>query len=121
VVADKSGLAVFDKIHSNKNDASVFLYAFDLLELDGKHLRALPLVDRKKKFKALTPRSKLIQYNEHLEGDGKIIFQQACELGIEGIVSKLSDRPYASGRSKSWLKIKNPNSAAMKRYEEGMF
>jgi bifunctional non-homologous end joining protein LigD len=121
VVAEQNGLAVFDRIHSKQHDASVFLYAFDLLELDGDDLRGMPLIARKNKLKTLTRRSTLIRYNEHLEGEGRQIFESACKLGLEGIVSKRSDLPYVSGRSKTWLKIKNPNSAAMKRYEEGTF
>jgi hypothetical protein len=46
-------------------------------------------------------------------GDGEIIFKQACKLGLEGIVSKRRDYPYRSGRTKSWIKIQNPASAAM--------
>jgi bifunctional non-homologous end joining protein LigD len=53
-----------------------------------------------------------IRYTEH---NGEIIFKHACKLGLEGIVSKRRDFPYRSGRTKSWLKIKNPASAAMLR------
>jgi bifunctional non-homologous end joining protein LigD len=49
-----------------------------------------------------------IVYNEHLDGDGAEIFDHACRLGLEGVVSKRRDLPHRSGRVKSWLKIKNP-------------
>jgi ATP-dependent DNA ligase len=52
------------------------------------------------------------------EGDGAIIFNHACKLGLEGIVSKHRDLPYRSGRVKSWIKLKNPASPAMLRIVE---
>jgi hypothetical protein len=55
------------------------------------------------------------------EGDGADIFKAACELGHEGIVAKRKDLAYESGRSKRWLKIKNPKSLAAKRIEDGAF
>jgi bifunctional non-homologous end joining protein LigD len=46
-------------------------------------------------------------------------FQHACKLGLEGIVSKRINAPYRSGRSKAWLKVKNPKAAAVLRIQEG--
>jgi bifunctional non-homologous end joining protein LigD len=43
------------------------------------------------------------------------MFEHACKLGLEGIVSKRRDAPYRSGRCKNWLKVKNPASSAMMR------
>ncbi len=60
-----------------------------------------------------------IQFSEHLDGDGSLLFEQVCKMGLEGIVSKRRDTVYRSGRSKLWLKTRNPASPAMKRYEEG--
>jgi ATP-dependent DNA ligase len=51
--------------------------------------------------------------------DRAIVFEHACKLGLEGIVSKRRDFPYRSGRTKSWIKIKNPNSAAVLQIEDG--
>jgi bifunctional non-homologous end joining protein LigD len=59
-----------------------------------------------------------LRFIEHLEGDGAIIFQHACRLRLEGIVSKRKDLGYRSGRSRSWLKIKNPASPAVLRIVE---
>jgi ATP-dependent DNA ligase len=56
-----------------------------------------------------------------IDGDPAVIFEHACKLGHEGIVVKRKDLPYESGRSKRWLKIKNPDSPAMKRVEDGTF
>jgi len=49
------------------------------------------------------------------------VFEHACGLGLEGIVCKRRDSAYRSGRSKTWIKVKNPTSAAMKRLEEAMW
>jgi bifunctional non-homologous end joining protein LigD len=46
------------------------------------------------------------------------MFRHACKLGLEGIVCKRRDAPYRSGRSKTWLKVKNPASPAMLRLVE---
>jgi ATP-dependent DNA ligase len=51
-------------------------------------------------------------------GDGEIMFQPACKLGLDDIVSRRSDQPYQSGRSKAWLEIKYPYSPAMRRPQE---
>lgn len=121
VWCDKDGIASFDKLHSRSRDAEVILIAFDLLELDGQDLRELPLAERKAKLQKLIARSQALRYSEHLAGDGQQIYEHACKLGLEGIVSKRLDFPYMSGRSKSWLKTRNPQSLAMLRYEEGTF
>ncbi|MHB1938003.1 MAG: DNA ligase D [Acidobacteriaceae bacterium] len=85
---------------------------FDLLHLDGHNLRGLPLQQRKKILEHLLARATrnddqaTLRYSEHLGTRGAEIFQKACQLGAEGIVSKKADSPYSSGRSRSWLKIK---------------
>jgi ATP-dependent DNA ligase len=56
-----------------------------------------------------------IPFSEHLDGDGARMFQHACKLGLEGIVCKRRNAPYRSGRSKAWVKVKNPESPAMRR------
>jgi len=56
-----------------------------------------------------------LQLNEHLEGDGPTIFAHACKMGLEGIVSKRKDSAYRSGRSRHWIKSKNPKHPAVKR------
>jgi len=57
-----------------------------------------------------------IRLSEHLDGaDGEIVFRHACKLGLEGIVAKRRDRPYRSGRSPDWIKIKNPDAPAALR------
>jgi ATP-dependent DNA ligase len=63
-----------------------------------------------------------IQFVEHIEAsDGATVFEHACKLGLESIVSKRRDRPYEHGRSRAWVKIKNPASPAMTRVWEERF
>ncbi|MER8862548.1 non-homologous end-joining DNA ligase [Mesorhizobium sp. M0751] len=82
-------------------------HAFDLLHLDGKDLRQLPLLERKKALqRLLKTASPALVYGDHLEGDGPTVFEHACEMGLEGIVSKRADSRYCSGRQDSWLKLK---------------
>ena len=122
VVCNANGVALFDKLHSKANDHAVFLYAFDLLEIEGEDLTPVPLEERKARLRKLLARRRAgIVYNEHLDGDGAMIFQHACRLGLEGVVSKRRDLQYRSGRAKSWLKIKNPKSPAALRIEDGTF
>src|SRR6516225_6083906 len=60
-----------------------------------------------------------LRFNEHMEEtDGLLVFQHACKLGLEGIVSKRRDSRYRSGRSPDWIKSKNPNAPAVRREAE---
>jgi bifunctional non-homologous end joining protein LigD len=59
-----------------------------------------------------------IRFNEHIEGDGPTVFAHACKMGLEGIVSKRPGSPYRSGRSRDWIKSKNPAAPAVKREAE---
>jgi len=95
------------------------LCAFDLLELDGKDLRREPIEKRKALLaKLLKGRQVSIVLNEHFEEDGAAVYRAACQLGCEGIVSKRLGSLYRSGRSRHWVKVKNPNAPAVKREME---
>jgi bifunctional non-homologous end joining protein LigD len=119
VVCGPDGVAIFDALHRRGTVSEAMLYAFDLLELDGEDLRGLPLVDRKRRLSRLLGRRRLgIVLSAHTDDGGALVFQQACRMGLEGIVSKRLSAPYRSGRSTEWLKIKNPNSPAMVRHRE---
>jgi len=119
IVCDESGLPVFDLIRGYGSKASAVLCAFDLLELDGKDLRREPIEKRKALLaKLLKGRQVSIVLNEHFEEDGAAVYRAACQLGCEGIVSKRLGSSYRSGRSKHWIKIKNPKSPAVKREAE---
>ena len=76
------------------------LCAFDLIELDGKDLRKRPIEERKHALANLLYRMRDgIAFNTHYDGDGAIIFKQACALGCEGIVSKRRGSPYPANGS----------------------
>jgi bifunctional non-homologous end joining protein LigD len=62
-----------------------------------------------------------IQYVAHIEGDGVVMFAAACKHGLEGIVSKKLDSTYRSGKSKAWIKVKNPKAPAATRAVDGTF
>lgn len=108
----------FDKLWNRTHDHDARLCAFDLLEFDGRDLRGLPLNERKKQLLKLIRRANGIEYVEHLIGDGPRIFEHACGLGYEGIVSKRIDLPYRSGRTRIWLKTKNKAHPAMERVRD---
>jgi bifunctional non-homologous end joining protein LigD len=89
-----------------------------VLELDGEDFRPRPLHARKTRLEQLLAKAPAgTQYNEHVEGDGQVVFDHACKLGLEGIVSKHREHPYRSGRSKTWLKVKNPAAPGVTRFE----
>ncbi len=116
IVTDDNGLAVFELMRLQRHHAVAELCAFDLIELDGEDLRRQPIEHRKMALTQLLRRSPPgIVLNEHFEGDGAIIFKQACALGCEGIVSKRLGSSYRSGRAGIWVKVKNPKAPAATR------
>jgi ATP-dependent DNA ligase len=120
VACGADGIACFDLIRSWETDRSIFMWAFDLIELDGEDLRREPLTVRKTTLASLLSRTGSgIRLNEHLEHeDGAEVFAHACRMGLEGIVSKRKDSRYISGRSLHWIKSKNPQAPAVKREAE---
>jgi bifunctional non-homologous end joining protein LigD len=119
LVCDPMGVANFALLHSREHDGRAFLYAFDLLELDDVDLQPFRLERRKDQLRILLLGcARGIQFSEHLEDDGAAVFAHACRLGCEGIVSKDRTRPYRSGQSKTWIKIKNPKAPGVRRFEE---
>ncbi|MFZ0456950.1 MAG: DNA ligase [Rhodoplanes sp.] len=119
VACDEDGISNFDRLRHRHHERSVFLYAFDLIELNGDDLRREPLEVRKATLTSLLAKAcPGIRINEHIEADGPTVFAHACKMGLEGIVSKRKDSTYRSGRSRDWLKSKNPACAAAKREAE---
>jgi len=119
VACDDNGVASFDLVRHHRANDSVFLYTFDLIELNGDDLRRDPLEVRKATLRSMLAKAGLgLRFNEHMEGDGPTVFAHACKLGLEGIVSKRKDSLYRSGRSPDWLKMKNPACAAVTREAE---
>ena len=105
VALDEKGAPSFQALQNSKGP--FYYYAFDLLWLDGRDLRGLPLRERKEALrKLLAGTSDPVRYSDHVEGEGEEFFAQACRMGLEGIVSKRADAPYHPGRGKSWLKVK---------------
>jgi bifunctional non-homologous end joining protein LigD len=88
-------------------------FAFDLLALDGKDLRRFPLIERKDLLADLLHGrrrgSRVVRFSEHVEGHGDTVYARACKAGLEGIISKRSDSPYSSARTRAWLKVKCVN------------
>jgi len=119
IVTDAKGLAVFDLIRRQRHSSEAMLIGFDLIELDGEDLRGSTIEHRKRKLAKLVrgPHPGIV-LNEFFEGDGDILFEHACKLGCEGIVSKRLGSRYRSGRSPHWLKVKNPAAPAVKREAE---
>src|SRR5215470_5309506 len=105
VVLGPDGLSRFDELRRREAAHSATLYAFDLIEHDGRDLRDLPFLNRKAAL-ALLPRGTdtHILFNEHVAGDGPRVFEHACRLGAEGIVSKKVDGTYRSGPCPVWVK-----------------
>jgi len=114
VILDKEGRSSFQKLQqAMKNSSSPFIFEiFDLVYLDGFNIARTPLRERKALLQELLTSDKLkgtrgqLRYSDHVEGNGLQFFKQACEHGIEGIVSKLADSPYESTRNRNWLKTK---------------
>jgi bifunctional non-homologous end joining protein LigD len=98
VGCDDNGVASFDLVRHHRANESIFLYAFDLIKLNGDDLRPDPLEVRKGMLASIVAKaSPGIRFNEHMEGDGPTVFAHACKLGLEGIVSKRKDSTYRSG------------------------
>jgi bifunctional non-homologous end joining protein LigD len=119
VACDDNGVASFDLVRHQRANDGVFLYAFDLMELNGDDLRHDPLQVRKATLGSILAKARPgLRFNEHIEGDGPTVFAHACKMGLEGIVSKRKDSTYWSGRSPDWLKMKNPDAPAVTREAE---
>jgi bifunctional non-homologous end joining protein LigD len=120
VACDREGLSIFEKLRWRHHDGHVFLWSFDLLELNGQDLRRKPIEVRKATLARLLKKAQVgLQFNEHITVPGDIVLRHACKLGLEGIVSKKLGSYYVSGRSRDWLKFKNPSHPAVQReFEE---
>ncbi len=115
VLSDK-GVASFSSLQAalsaNATDCMIF-FAFDLLFLDGADLREEALVERKHRLAGLIGQEQgeeaALRYSEHFVEPGKTMLRHACRMGLEGVISKLADAPYRSGRSLDWIKSKCTN------------
>ena len=105
---DENGRSIFKNVLFRRGECRFF--AFDLLWLDGEDLRGLPLLERKARLKKLIGRKKsALLYVDHIEHQGRAVFEQACRLDLEGIVAKPKTAIYlADVKKPAWIKIKNP-------------
>ena len=112
VIVDAAGRTSFQRLQQamGKSNVATFVFqVFDILYVDGYLLTNVELRVRKEVLRQLVeamPKAGPIKFSDHFEGDGKSFFKQACDYGIEGIVSKRADSHYDSTRNKNWLKIK---------------
>lgn len=105
VVPSADGTTDFSVLQNELKGKSrrIVLVAFDLLYLNGSDLRMLPLIQRKTHLKKIIDGTD-VQFSESFELDGKEMFAHACKVGLEGVVSKVRDSRYVSGRSRDWVK-----------------
>jgi bifunctional non-homologous end joining protein LigD len=120
VICAADGRSDFDRMRAmfgRHGSPEAFLYAFDLLELDGRDLRNEPWGHRRALLEQLLAGSPPgIRLCEHIEDvDGAVVFRQACVMGLEGIVAKRRDSRYRSGRCRDWIKVKNKAHPAIER------
>ncbi|SEG61006.1 non-homologous end-joining DNA ligase [Bosea lathyri] len=114
VVLDERGASDFGALQQalggrggKRSAAGALLYAFDLLYLDGRDLRALPLSERRRLLIDLIGKQhSSIRLSEEVDAEGAPFLKLACEMGLEGIIAKRLDAPYRAGRGGEWLKIK---------------
>src|SRR5215467_7420347 len=99
VACDENGVASFDLFCHHGANESIFLYAFDLIELNGDDPRRDPLEVRKATLRSMLAKAGLgLRFNEHMEGDGPTVFAHACKLGLEGM-SRSGRLPTYAGRT----------------------
>jgi bifunctional non-homologous end joining protein LigD len=116
---DESGQPTFrDQIFRKRQ--CIFI-AFDLLYLNGKDLRTLPLIERKAMLKKLIRRKRArMFYLDHVESDGRLLFEEVVKMNLEGIVCKRKDSPYkvTEKPSRYWIKVKNSRYSQLEGREE---
>src|SRR5215813_10519906 len=112
VVEGPDGLSSFSLLQqdlkASRLDRMAY-YAFDLIHLDGADLKPLPLGSRKDALAKLLKREPVrgpLRLSESLTEAGTTLLRHACKMGLEGIVSKIADAPYRSGRGHDWIKTK---------------
>jgi len=110
VAEDANGLSHFSLLQQDLKEARhdrMALYAFDLMHLDGADVAKLPLERRKAALAKLLGKGyEPLRLSESLAENGPTLLKHACKLGLEGIISKLADAPYHSGRGHDWVKAK---------------
>jgi bifunctional non-homologous end joining protein LigD len=109
VALDKQGASSFPALQaalSAGKDATLHLFLFDLLHLDGWDLRACKLLDRKRVLSGLSDWDGLLRFSDHHVGEAATMQREVCRMGLEGIICKQVDAPYRAGRGHGWVKVK---------------
>ncbi|HTX04747.1 MAG TPA: DNA ligase D [Steroidobacteraceae bacterium] len=114
VALKRDGMSDFSALQAalaEGRQSALVLFAFDLMFLDGRDLRTLPLAERKQRLERLlkslpTAGRGRLRYLEHFTSPGAAVLESACRLSLEGVVSKRLQAPYESGRTGSWVKSK---------------
>lgn len=105
----RSDFGLLKELLSSGSEDVIFYFLFDLLYLDGMDFRERPLLERKAALARLLGASRSsphVRYSDHVQGNGELFYRHACDLALEGIVSKRGDSPYRPGRTRDWLKVK---------------
>lgn len=110
VVESGNGSSDFSLLQADlsegRQDRFVY-YVFDLLHLDGQDLTGASLTDRKAALEPLLASAEgALKYSEHFDESGELVLKHACRLSLEGVISKVADAPYRSGRGRDWVKSK---------------
>ncbi len=110
VALDAAGVSSFQALQQAsalEADRAIAYVAFDALFLDGRDLRREPLLERKRRLaRLLKGRRGRLRYSAHFDEPGQEVYDRACRMALEGIVSKRKQAPYTSGRGPAWLKVK---------------
>ena len=109
VVLDARGHSSFQALQNalaGESATKPVYYAFDLPYVNGFDLRRAPLARRKELLRRIVGDGMLVRFSDHVQGDGPAFFGEACNLGLEGILSKRADSPYQAVRGRSWQKVK---------------
>lgn len=112
VVVFRDGMPSFQAIQNYKSTQNlpIQFIVFDCLQLNGRDLTKLKLIERKELLKSILPENSIIRYCDHVEAQGVALFEHARKINLEGIIAKRMDSKYfRDKRSKEWLKIKNVN------------
>jgi bifunctional non-homologous end joining protein LigD len=99
-------MGIHDAERARQSSVSVYYYLFDLLELDGRDVRELPLLERKALLRQAVEFRGHLRYTSYRRGDGETAFRSACQRGWEGIIAKRAESRYTATRSRDWLKLK---------------
>ncbi|MGR9169579.1 DNA ligase D [Rhizobium sp. KDH_Rht_773_N] len=110
VVERDSGASDFSALQHDLSEGRhdrFVVYAFDLLYLDGYSLLNASLLERKHLLEGLLPNDQgKLRYSAHFNENGSLVLDHACRLSLEGVISKLRDSKYMSGRNGEWIKSK---------------